>query len=91
MDFLRFVEILSSANLLLVLLATLVHFGSVALSVIRWRTVLTSFDIHPDFWPLAKISMIGYFSICSSLRGLGEIFFEPTIFRNGKGAGCRPR
>ena len=76
MDFLRFVEILSSANLLLVLLATLVHFGSVALSVIRWRTVLASFDIHPDFWPLTKISLSGYFFNLFLPSGIGGDFFR---------------
>ena len=76
MDFLRFVEILFSANLLLVLLAILVQFCGVGLSVIRWRTVLGNFDMHPDLSSLTKINLMGNFFNLFLPSGIGGDFFR---------------
>ena len=86
-DFFRFVEILFSANILLVLSATLVHFGSVFFTIIRWRTILGNFGIYPDFSPLAKITLIGYFFNLFLPSGIGGDFFRAYYLSKREGRG----
>ncbi len=61
MDLTTLWVILVSASPWLVLLGTLIHLLSVLISVLRWRTILVNFDIHIDYSPLAKITLIGFF------------------------------
>ena len=81
-DFLKFVEILFSANILLVLSVTLVHFGSVFFTIIRWRTILGNFGIYSNFLPLTKITLIGYFFNLFLPSGIGGDFLSK---REGRG------
>ena len=61
MDLAEFGKVLVSANLFLVLIAGLFYFGTVFLSVGRWKAILENFDIHTPLVPLTKITLIGYF------------------------------
>lgn len=61
MDLAEFGKVLVSANLVLVLIAGLFYFGTVFLSVGRWKAILENFDIHTPLVPLSKITLIGYF------------------------------
>ncbi|MDA2923257.1 flippase-like domain-containing protein [Acidobacteria bacterium AH-259-L09] len=87
MDLGRFVQILSSANLLFVLLATLVHIVSVFLLVLRWRMVLRNFDISIEFVPLTKITFIGYFFNLFLPSGIGGDFFRAYYLSKRKNRG----
>ena len=61
MDLRKFVQVLSSANLGLMLLAVLVQLLEYFLATGRWRVILRNFNIHINFAPLAKITFIGSF------------------------------
>ncbi|MDA2926267.1 flippase-like domain-containing protein [Acidobacteria bacterium AH-259-G07] len=87
MDLGRFVQILSSANLFFVLLATLVHIVGVFLLVLRWRMVLRNFDISIEFVPLTKITFIGYFFNLFLPSGIGGDFFRAYYLSKRKNRG----
>ena len=57
----KFLGILSSANLFLLLLAALAQIASFFLSVVRWRLILRSFEVATAYLPLLKITFIGSF------------------------------
>ena len=57
----KFLGILSSANLFLLLLAALTQIASFFLSVVRWRLILRSFEVGTAYLPLLKITFIGSF------------------------------
>ena len=61
MDLREFLRILVSADIVLLLLAALVHIGTIFVSVTRWRIILDNFNIRIDFSSLTKISFIGNF------------------------------
>jgi uncharacterized protein (TIRG00374 family) len=61
MDLTEFANVLISADPLLVLIAGLFYFGTVFLSVGRWKAILENFDIHTPLVPLTQICLIGYF------------------------------
>lgn len=61
MDLTEFANVLISADPLLVLIAGLFYFGTVFLSVGRWKAILENFDIHTPVIPLTQICLIGYF------------------------------
>jgi uncharacterized protein (TIRG00374 family) len=61
MDLTEFANVLISADPLLVVIAGLFYFGTVFLSVGRWKAILENFDIHTPVVPLTQICLIGYF------------------------------
>jgi len=87
MDLSKLWVILVSASPLLVLLGTLVHLMGVLLSVVRWRTILVSFDIHIDYSPLAKITFIGFFFNQFLPSGIGGDFFRAYYLSKRKNRG----
>ncbi|MDA2933734.1 flippase-like domain-containing protein [Acidobacteria bacterium AH-259-D05] len=76
MDLRKFLSILLAANLIFILMASLVQMMGMLLSVIRWRTILRNFDIHSEFLPLTKITFIGYFFNLFLPSGIGGDFFR---------------
>ena len=61
MDLGKFVHILSSANLSVLMIAATVQIAAVFLSVARWRVILGNFEIGTGFLPLTKLAFIGNF------------------------------
>ncbi|HXK58871.1 MAG TPA: lysylphosphatidylglycerol synthase transmembrane domain-containing protein [Acidobacteriota bacterium] len=61
MDLKKFVSVIVSADLKLVLLATALHMGIILLAVLRWQVILGNFQISARFSPLTKITFIGQF------------------------------
>lgn len=87
MDLRRLVEILSSASLPLILLATAVHIFSVFVAIFRWSTILRSFDMATALGPLTKITFIGYFFNLFLPSGIGGDFFRAYYLSKRKNRG----
>ena len=61
MDLKKFLAVITSADVSLILLAAVVQVAITVIAVYRWRTILDNFQIHTPFWPLTKIMFIGQF------------------------------
>ena len=49
MDLKRFVDVMTSVDVSLILLANAIHFVVMGLFVIRWQTILKNFEIFTNF------------------------------------------
>lgn len=76
MDLAEFAGVFASADWLLVLGAGLLHLATVPPSVLRWRSVLTHFDIRTPFGKLTQICLIGYFFNMFLPSAIGGDFFR---------------
>ena len=76
MDLSKFLVILLSANLFLLILASLIQVLSVVLLVVRWRAILETFDIYTKLAPLMQITFIGFFFNLFLPSGIGGDFFR---------------
>lgn len=76
MDLAKFLGVLSSADLSLLALATLIQIGIMFLGVTRWQVILRSFNMSPGFAPLTKITFIGLFFSLFLPSSIGGDFFR---------------
>ncbi|RPI22270.1 MAG: UPF0104 family protein, partial [Acidobacteria bacterium] len=60
-DFKKFLSVIASADLTLVLLATALQMVIILLAVLRWQVILENFQMAVGFSPLTKITFIGQF------------------------------
>ena len=61
MDLKKFVAVVASADISLILLATAVQIMITLIAVYRWRVILENFQIRTPLWPLTRIMFIGQF------------------------------
>ena len=76
MDLKIFVDVMTSADVSLILLATVIHFVVMGLFVIRWQIILRNFEIFTRLVPLIKITLIGFFFNLFLPTGIGGDCFR---------------
>ncbi len=76
LDWNKFAKVLSTANFLLLVPALLTQLASAFLSVARWKTIVSNFDIRVGFARLLRFSFIGSFFNLVLPSSIGGDFFR---------------
>lgn len=87
LDLRKFAAVLGSTHLLLLAPPVLTQIGLTLLSVKRWRTILSNFDIEIGFLNLTKISFIGNFFNLFLPSSIGGDVFRAFYLSRSKNRG----